>query len=32
MFIPDGDEIISQTYMTLFRGEKYQNEAFRKQD
>jgi len=32
MFIPEGDGIISQTYMTLFRGGKYQHEAFRKQD
>jgi len=32
MFIPDRDEIISQTYLTLFRGKKYENEAFRKQN
>jgi len=25
-------KIISKTYMTLLRGAKYQNEAFRKQD
>ena len=32
MFIPEGDEIISQTYRTLIGGGKYQNEALPKQD